>query len=76
MITHYVMLPVCGNRYDNSMVGGSPKSGTPKPNIILVGHFTWENESLRKSPQFSTKLPQHMPKQISKSWLAEFPNPN
>ena len=32
-----------------------------------------ENDSLRKSPQFSAKHPQRMCRQITKSWLAKFP---
>ena len=37
---------------------------------IHVGHFTWGNYSLRTSPQFFTKLPQQLCRQMSKSRLA------
>ena len=44
----------------------------PPPPPLLVGHFTRENYSLRKSPQFSTKLPQRLRSNVSTSRLAKF----
>ena len=44
-------------------------SSSPQISAILVGYFTWENGSLRKSPQFSAKLSQILRRQMSKSWL-------
>ena len=48
-------------------------SSSPQISAIFVGHFTLENWILCKSPQFSAKLPHKLRRQISKSWLAEFP---
>ena len=46
---------------------------SPQISAILVGSFTVENVSLRKSPQFSATNPQQLRRQISTSWLTKFP---
>ena len=48
-------------------------SSSPQISAILVGHFAVENDSLRKSPRFSSKLSQQLRITITKSWLAKFP---
>ena len=46
-------------------------SSSPQISTIFVGHFTGESYILRKSLQFSAKLPQNMRRQMSNSWLAK-----
>ena len=48
-------------------------SSSPQSSTIVAGNFTMENCSLLKSPQFFSKLPQQLRRQISKSWLAKIP---
>ena len=42
--------------------------------ICLSGDFAGENVSLRKSSQFSTRLPQQLRGHISKAWIANITN--
>ena len=48
-------------------------SSSPQISATLVGYLARENGSLRKSPQFSTKLSQTMRGKMSEPWLAKFP---
>ena len=48
-------------------------SSSPRTSVIPFGHFTTENDSLRKSPRFSAQFPQTMHRQDTKSWLAKPP---
>ena len=61
--------------FDVFLRGFCADASSPQISAILVGHSTCENDSLRKCPQLSAKLPQKPRRKITKSWFAKFPRP-